>query len=72
MGEGVECLKNGVDADAAGVFRGDLRGEGVGEVAADDEDDAAEAGADGVEDGVVEDGLAAGADGVELLEPAVA
>jgi len=39
---------------------------------ADNEDDFAETGAEGVEDGIVEDGFAAGADGVDLFEAAVA
>ncbi len=42
------------------------------DVLADDEDELAEAGAKSVEDGVVDDGFAGGADGVDLLEAAVA
>ena len=46
--------------------------EGLLDVGADDEDDAVEAGPEGVEHGVIQDDLAARADRVDLLQSAVA
>ena len=52
--------------------RFDLGAERLLDVAPDDEHDLAEAGADRVEDGVIDDDFAGGADGVNLLESAIA
>ncbi len=71
-GQGVDRLENEVHGDALGVLGGDLLAEGLLEVAADHEDDAAEAGLGGIVHGVVEDGFTGRADRVELLEAAVA
>ena len=71
-GEVGDVLEGVFDGEEAGVLRADLRAEDLFDVRADDEDDLAEPGAVGVEDGVVENGLAGGTDGVDLLEPAVA
>ena len=72
LGQGVERLEDVVHGDAAGVLGADLGAEDLLEVAADDEYHAAEAGPQGVEHGVVEDGFVRGSDGVDLLETAVA
>jgi hypothetical protein len=66
-------LKGVADVEAAaGVGFADAAAEFVGKIAADDEDDAAEAGAAGVVEGVVKNGPALGADGVHLLQAAIA
>ena len=56
----------------ADTFGEDFRAEIRFEILADDEDHLAEAAADGVEDRIVHDRLAAGAEPVELFETAVA
>jgi hypothetical protein len=68
----IQRLEGEVDRDAAGELGGDALAEILLEVRTDDEDDLAEACADGVEDGVVEDGLAGRTHRVNLLEAAVA
>ena len=72
--EVVGLLKGVADFEAGvgGVARADAGAEGFLEVTADDEDDLGKAGLAGVVNGVVEDGLAAGAERVHLLEAAVA
>lgn len=72
VGEVVEFLEGVVDCDFFGEAGADSFFEGFGEVLADDEDDFTEPGANGVEDGVVEDGFAVGAHGVHLFEASVA
>ena len=69
----VEFLEDILHGDAVAVVVGiDVLLELLGEGAADDEDHFAEAGADGVVDAVVEDGLAVRAYAVHLLQSAVA
>ena len=70
-GEVVEVLEGVFDVDSVGKAGADLVAELGFEIAADDEDDFAEASADGIEDGVVEDDFTGGAHGVELFEAAV-
>lgn len=71
VGEVVEALEGVVDGDFLVEFAADFGFEFVFKIAADDEDDFVEAGAEGVEDGVVEDGFAMWTHGVELFEAAV-
>jgi len=72
VGQAVERLEDVIHGDAAGVLGADLGAEDFLEVAPDDEHHAAEPGAEGVVHRVVEDGFAGGADGIDLLEAAVA
>ena len=67
----VDGLEGEADVDAAGELRGDTFAEILFEIRADDEDHLAEAGAQGVEDGIIEDGLAGRAHRVDLLQAAV-
>ena len=70
--EFVEFLEDEFDGHA--LFEAAANGllERIGHALANDEHDLAETGAEGVEDGIVEDGFAARADGVDLFEAAVA
>ena len=70
-GNVLERLEDVIDGDALFETRADGFAECLLDVFADDEDELAEAGAEGVVDGVVDDGFAGGADGVDLLETAV-
>ena len=71
-GERVEFLEGELDGDAALKAAADGVAEGLFDVFADDENDFAETGAQGVVDGVVHDGLAAGTDRIDLLQSAIA
>ncbi len=71
-GEGVERLEGVVDGEGAGVARADGGAKLGLEVAADDKEHAVKSGPAGVVDGVIEHGLARGADGIDLFEAAVA
>ena len=71
-GQVVERLEGVFDRDMFVEAAADLRLEFLLEVAADDEDDLAEAGALGVEHRVVEHRLAVRAHGIDLFESAVA
>ena len=73
FGQVVEFLENEIygDAPAETVGREDLA-ELLLEGVADDEDDLAETGADGVVDRIVDDGLVVGTDTVHLFERPVA
>jgi hypothetical protein len=70
-GEGVHVLEAVRGVDAPRIPRQDLLLEVLLEIAADDEHDLAEAGAERVEDGVVHHGLAVRPHRVELLEATV-
>ena len=73
FGQVVEFLENEIhgDAPAEAVGREDLA-ELLLEGVADDEDDLAETGTDGVVDRVIDDGLVVGTDAVHLFERPVA
>ena len=71
FGQGVESLEAKFTLHLALVFREDLCAELLLEILADDPYDLAESGLDGVVDTVVHDGLAVGAQTVELLKAAV-
>ena len=71
-GKLIDRLEGEADIDAPGELRGDSLAEVLFEVGPDDEDDFPEAGADGIEDRVVEDGLAGGSHRVDLFQAAVA
>jgi len=71
-GQVVDPLKCVIHLDPIGKPRADPVFEGLGEILPDDEDHPAETRADGIEDGVVENGFAIGAHRVHLLEAPVA
>lgn len=72
LGQVVDRLEDHLDGDVVFVFGEDLRAKIRFEILADDEDHLAEAAADGVEDRVIHDRLAVGAETVQLFETAVA
>ena len=67
-----ERLEDVVDGHALFKARADGLAKGLFDVLADDKDELAESGAQGVEDGVIDDGFAGGADRIDLFEAAVA
>ena len=72
LGQVVDRLEDHLDGDVVFVFGEDLRAKIRFEILADDEDHLAKAAADGVEDRVIHDRLAVGAETVQLFETAVA
>ncbi len=67
----IEFLKSVIHLDAVFEARADNFAERLFDVVADDEHKLAEAGAQRVEDGIINDGFAAGADGINLFQTAV-
>lgn len=67
-GKVVEGLESVGDVDFSVEALADTLFEFWFEVFADEEDDAVKSGADGIEDGVIEEGFAGGADGFHLFE----
>ena len=67
-----ERLENVLDRNAFLKARADDLAKLLFDVLADDKDELAEAGAKSVEDRVVDDGFAGGANGIDLLEAAIA
>ena len=67
-----DVAESTADVDAPLVPRQDLLAERFLEVTTNDEDHAAEAGAEGIENRVVHHGFAVGTHGIELLQAAVA
>ena len=72
LGQGVERLEHQLAGDVPLVLGDDFLAEVPLEVLADDKHQLAEAGVDGVVDGVVHDGLAVRTQSVQLLQSAVA
>jgi len=71
LGEVIEFLERIGDFDLAGELGADRGLESLGKVLSDDEDDFRKPSANGVEDGVIENGFTVGAHWVHLFEAAI-
>ena len=72
FGQVVDGLEHQFAGDVSLILGNNLLAEVLFKILADDKDQFAEAGAQGVIDGIVHDGLTVGTQSVELLQPAVA